>query len=117
MRDRGGGEGGGEGEEEGRGGERECVTDRGRKRLRQRGGGGGGKEGVEERAGAGRSRCKRGHAVMVKRLRYPSRELQTAVHTPDRLVGLVVKASASRAEDPRFESRLRRDFFGFKSYQ
>ena len=29
-----------------------------------------------------------------------------------RLVGLVVKASASRAEDPGFESRLRRDFFG-----
>ena len=29
----------------------------------------------------------------------------------DRLVGLVVKASASRAEDPWFESRLRRDFF------
>ena len=34
-----------------------------------------------------------------------------------RLVGLVVKASASRAEDPRFESRLRRDFFGVQSYQ
>ena len=29
-----------------------------------------------------------------------------------RLVGLVVKASASRAEDPGFESHLRRDFFG-----
>ena len=28
-----------------------------------------------------------------------------------RLVGLVVKASASRAEDPGFESRLRWDFF------
>ena len=28
----------------------------------------------------------------------------------DHLVGLVVKASASRAEDPGFESRLRRDF-------
>ena len=35
----------------------------------------------------------------------------------DRLVGLVVKASASRAEDPGFESRLRLDFFGVKSYQ
>ena len=32
--------------------------------------------------------------------------------TFDRLVGLVVKASASRAEDPGFESRLRRDFSG-----
>ena len=29
------------------------------------------------------------------------------------LVGLVVKASASRAEDPGFESRLRRDLFGW----
>ena len=29
---------------------------------------------------------------------------------PDCLVGLVDKASASRAEDPGFESRLRRDF-------
>ena len=28
----------------------------------------------------------------------------------DHLVGLVAKASASRAEDPGFESRLRRDF-------
>ena len=37
--------------------------------------------------------------------------------TVDRLVGLVVKASASRAEDPGFESRLRRDFFGVESYQ
>ena len=35
---------------------------------------------------------------------------------PDRLVGLVVKASASRAEDPGFKSRLRRDFFGVESY-
>ena len=30
----------------------------------------------------------------------------------DRLVGLVVKASASRAEGPGFESCLRRDFSG-----
>ena len=35
----------------------------------------------------------------------------------DRLVGLVVKASASRAEDPGFESRLRRDLSGVESYQ
>ena len=35
----------------------------------------------------------------------------------DRLVGLVVKASASRAQDPGFESRLRREFFGVESYQ
>ena len=30
----------------------------------------------------------------------------------DSLVGLVVKASASKAKDPGFESRLRRDFSG-----
>ena len=30
----------------------------------------------------------------------------------DRLVGLVVKASALRAEDPGFDSRLSRDFSG-----
>ena len=34
-----------------------------------------------------------------------------------RLVGLVVKAPVSRAEDPGFESRLRRDFFGVELYQ
>ena len=33
------------------------------------------------------------------------------VPSSDRLVGLVVKASTSRAEGPGFESRLRRDFF------
>ena len=34
----------------------------------------------------------------------------------DRLVGIVVKASASRPEDPGFESRLHRDFSGIESY-
>ena len=38
-------------------------------------------------------------------------------HPVDRLVGLVVKASASRAENPGFESHLRRDCFGVESYQ
>ena len=33
------------------------------------------------------------------------------------LIGLVVKASASKEEDPGFESRLRRDFFGVESCQ
>ena len=41
----------------------------------------------------------------------------TCIVTVNRLVGLVVKASASRAEDPGFESLLRRDFFGVESYQ
>ena len=36
--------------------------------------------------------------------------------TSGRLVGLVVKESASRAEHPGFESRLRRDFSGVESY-
>ena len=41
-----------------------------------------------------------------------------AVCTPSpRLVRLVVKASALRAEDPGFKSCLRRDFFGVESYQ
>ena len=35
----------------------------------------------------------------------------------DRLVGLVVKASTSRAQDPGFECHLRRDFSGVESYQ
>ena len=35
----------------------------------------------------------------------------------DCLVGLVVKASASRAEGPGFESGWSGDFFGVKSYQ
>ena len=39
----------------------------------------------------------------------PSRE--------NRLVGLVVKVSASRAEGSGFKSSLRQDFFGVESYQ
>ena len=35
----------------------------------------------------------------------------------DRLVGLVVKASASRAEDPGFESRLHQDVSGVEPHQ
>ena len=40
--------------------------------------------------------------------------MQSALY---RLAGLVVKASASRAEDLGFESRMHRDFFGVESYQ
>ena len=42
-----------------------------------------------------------------------------ATRQPDTngLVGLVAKASASRAEDPGFESCLRRDFPVVESYQ
>ena len=35
----------------------------------------------------------------------------------NRLVGLVVMASASKAEDPWFEFRLRGDFSRIESYQ
>ena len=48
--------------------------------------------------------------------------MHETVHTSEhqyhlRLVGQVVKASASTAEDPGFESRLHRDFSGVESYQ
>ena len=39
----------------------------------------------------------------------------TFISRADRLVGLVVKASASRAEDPGFDFRLRWDFSGVDS--
>ena len=45
---------------------------------------------------------------------FPIRQLMHAVY---RLVGLVVKASASRAEGSGFDSRMSRDFFGVESYQ
>ena len=47
----------------------------------------------------------------------PSASSSSAFPAIYRLVGLVVKASASRAEGPGFESRLHRDFFGAESYQ
>ena len=42
--------------------------------------------------------------------------LCSATIPSDYLVGLVVKASASRAEDTGFESPLRRDFFSGSSH-
>ena len=59
------------------------------------------------------------HGALVYDLCYPlaSSGLIRGSALKDRLVGLVVKASASRAEDPGFESRLCRDFFGVESYQ
>ena len=44
-------------------------------------------------------------------------DINQSISRSHRLVGLVVKASASRAGDPGFESRLRQDFFGVESYQ
>ena len=72
------------------------TENKGKKKKKKEGGGverGGG-----ERNCTGLTRC----------------ELRSFSH---RLVGLMVKASASRAEGPGFESRLRRDFFGVESYQ
>ena len=43
---------------------------------------------------------------------FPTEIVSTVlVPVANRLVGLVVKASASRMEDPGFESRLHRDFY------
>ena len=44
------------------------------------------------------------------------RSTESSALERDRLVGPVVKVSASRAEDPGFEFRLCRDFFGVESY-
>ena len=56
--------------------------------------------------------------VSRRRRRNCSQDTRTSTATSShRLVGLVVKASSSKAEDPGFESRLRRDFFGVESYQ
>ena len=41
-----------------------------------------------------------------------ARDLHLALSATDRIAGLVVKASASRKEDPGFKSRFRRDFSG-----
>ena len=45
-------------------------------------------------------------------IRGPPHISEVSLRLPDRLAGLVVKASASKAKDPGFESRLRRDFSG-----
>ena len=47
----------------------------------------------------------------------PQRSLSPTLLSAYRLVGLVVKASSSRAGDPGFESRLCREFPGVESYQ
>ena len=57
------------------------------------------------------------HNIIKVGTRSASVGLLTPLCSGDRLVGLAVKASTSRAEDPVFESRLRRDFSGVESYQ
>ena len=49
---------------------------------------------------------------MTSQCKAGSTQALTGVATEDRLAGLVVKASASGAKDPGFQSRLRRDFSG-----
>ena len=60
-------------------------------------------------------------AAQPTKLSAPRKVSQDGVKLPTRtlvrLVGLVVKAFASRAEDPGFKSRLQRDFSGVESYQ
>ena len=49
-----------------------------------------------------------------KSLKHIRQDRESETH--DRLVGVVVKVSASRAEGPGFESCMRQDFFGVESY-
>ena len=86
-------------------------TDRAREREREREGGGGGEEGGKETDRETET------DRQTERQRDSSGMLRTVLSIRHRLIGLVVKASASRADDPGFESRLRRDFFGAESYQ
>ena len=86
------------------------------------GGGGGGGDTLVFLSRGGRLSTKPPKAVWQERL-YDAGFLQlrrTSMFSPllpDRLAGLVVKASASGAEDPGFDSRLRRNFFRVESYQ
>ena len=62
------------------------------------------------REGSSSARCFRARQTPVALVWHFLSPLQ--LPKADRLVGLVVKESASGAEDPGFESRLRRDFSG-----
>ena len=75
---------------------------------------GGKKTNKQKKGGKERLKKKKGFGSYLCASPLGSRDLFLA---NDRLVGLVVKAFASRAEDPGFETRLRRDFFGVESYQ
>ena len=65
--------------------------------------------------------CQTDRMVKIKLVISPSHSIltpdQPVLALIDRLVGLGVKASASRGEDLRFKSRLCQDFSGVKSYQ
>ena len=53
--------------------------------------------------------------MQVMMIEHKSHIIQVIMHAPP--LWPSGKLSASRAEDPGFESRLRRDFFGVESYQ
>ena len=72
---------------------------------------------LETMTGLNRTVTTRLDSALTDFLQSPHCAADCLQHVRDRLVGLVVKASASRAEGPGFESRLRRDFFGVESYQ
>ena len=55
--------------------------------------------------------------TLVAYLKHSTVSPTASPHLQFHLVGLVVKASASGAEGPGFESRLRQDFSGVESYQ
>ena len=76
-------------------------------------GGGGGGEGAGGRRGEGESSFHNNQVIIRECIKFVLEHIED-IHC---LVGLVVKASASRAEDPGFESRLHRDFLGVESYQ
>ena len=91
----------------------DSQTDRQTEREREREKGGGGY--WMDLAGVNASRLmSRQQAKCQGRICFGSVRASTL---RDRLVGLVVKVSASRAEDPGFESRLRPDISGVESYQ
>ena len=57
-----------------------------------------------------------GNWMVQHRFSSLSHSLSDVVSSCDHLVGLVVKASATRVEDPGSNCRLRRDFSGVESY-
>ena len=61
---------------------------------------------------ASKSRAEKGHSSTYLKGLLALEVVPVFVWSNNRLAGLVVKASTLGAEDPRFESRLRRDFSG-----
>ena len=64
----------------------------------------------------GRKRVKQ-RTMKVRNAKEGRAREEAVLELQDRVVGLVVKVSDSKAEDPGFESRLRWDFSGIKFYR